>query len=83
MDEVEVIIQARVAIKVVGIHFAANLRFPGQCKSAQGQSEPKARPKGVVDGERVNIPVPLRSPTPKEGWRELGERTIGSVRVNL
>ena len=33
-------------------------RFPEQRSSAQGQSGPKARPKGVVDGQRVDIPVP-------------------------
>ena len=42
------------------IFFAVNLRFPGEGKSAQGESEPKARPKGVVDGHRVNIPVLAR-----------------------
>src|ERR1041384_615080 len=35
-------------------------RFPEQRSSAQGQSGPKARPKGVVDGQRVDIPVPRR-----------------------
>ena len=39
--------------------FAVNLRFPEQGYSAQGQSVPKPRPKGVGDGQRVNIPVPL------------------------
>ena len=28
-------------------------------ESSQGESAPKARPKGVVDGKLVNIPVPL------------------------
>ena len=37
---------------------AENPRFPAQRYSAQGESDPKARPKGVVDGKRVNIPVP-------------------------
>ena len=36
---------------------AVSLRFPVQRKSAQGESDPKARPKGVVDGQQVNIPV--------------------------
>ena len=27
--------------------------------SSQGESGPKARPTGVVDGERVDIPVPV------------------------
>ena len=35
-----------------------NLRFPGQGSSTQGKSGPKARPNGVVDGQRVEIPVP-------------------------
>ena len=33
-------------------------RFPGEGQSTQGKSGPKARPKGVVDGQRVDIPVP-------------------------
>ena len=35
-----------------------NLRVPGEGSSAQGKSGPKARPKGVVDGQLVDIPVP-------------------------
>ena len=35
-----------------------NLRVPGEGSSAQGKSGPKARPKGVVDGQLVEIPVP-------------------------
>ena len=42
----------------VKILHAESLRFPGEGKSAQGQSEAKARPKGVVDAQRVNIPAP-------------------------
>ena len=41
----------------MGIPFAVSLRFPGVGKSAQGKPDPKARPKGVVDGQQVNIPV--------------------------
>ena len=37
---------------------AENLRIPGEGSSAQGKSGPKARPKGVVDGKLVEIPVP-------------------------
>ena len=33
-------------------------RFPGEGSSTQGKSGPKARPKGVVDGKQVDIPVP-------------------------
>ena len=36
-----------------------NLRFPGEGSSAQGKSGPKARPKGVVDGQQVEIPAPI------------------------
>ena len=32
-------------------------RLPGAGSSARGQSAPKARPKGVVDGQQVNIPA--------------------------
>ena len=37
-----------------------SLRFPGEGSSAQGKSGksgPKPRPKGVGDGQRVEIPV--------------------------
>ena len=44
----------------VRIFTVENLRFPGEGSSAQGKSGPKARPKGVVDGQQVEIPV-LRS----------------------
>ena len=33
-------------------------RIPGEGSSALGKSGPKARPRGVVDGQLVNIPVP-------------------------
>ena len=33
------------------------LRVPGEGSSSQGESGPKARPKGVVDGQLVDIPV--------------------------
>ena len=35
-----------------------NLRFPGEGSSAQGKSGPKTRPKGVADGQQVEIPAP-------------------------
>ena len=35
-----------------------SLRFPGEGSSAQGKSGPKLRPKGVGDGQQVDIPVP-------------------------
>ena len=36
-----------------------NLRIPLLGSSIEGESGPKARPKGVVDGKQVNIPVLL------------------------
>ena len=59
LDEVRVIMPERVTIKRVRIPFAESLRFPGEGKSAQGESGPKARPKGVADGRQVNIPAPV------------------------
>ena len=35
-----------------------SLRFPGEGSSAQGKSGPKLRPKGVDDGQLVEIPTP-------------------------
>ena len=43
----------------VRIFAAENLRVPGEGSSAQGKSGPKARPKGVVDGQQVEIPAPI------------------------
>ena len=37
-----------------------SLRIPGEGSSTQGKSGPKARPKGVADGQQVEIPVPPR-----------------------
>ena len=34
-----------------------SLRIPGQGSSTQGKSGPKWRPKGVHDGQQVEIPV--------------------------
>ena len=33
-------------------------RVPGEGSSSQGKSGPKTRPKGVADGQQVDIPVP-------------------------
>ena len=44
--------------RVARNHSVESLRFPGEGSSAQGKSGPKARPKGVVDGKLVDIPVP-------------------------
>ena len=42
----------------VRIIMAENLRFPGEGLSSQGKSGSKLRPKGVGDGQLVDIPVP-------------------------
>ena len=42
----------------VRIVMAEYLRFPGVGSSSLGKSGPKARPKGVADGQLVDIPVP-------------------------
>jgi hypothetical protein len=41
----------------VRIFTVESLRFPGEGSSAQGKSGPKLRPKGVSDGQQVEIPV--------------------------
>ena len=38
---------------------AEYLRIPEEGSSTQGKSGPKARPRGVVDGQQVEIPVPI------------------------
>ena len=42
----------------VRIVMAENLRFPGEGSSAPGKPGAKARPKGVVDAQTVDIPSP-------------------------
>ena len=44
----------------VGIPAVECLRFPGEGLSSQGKSGPKPRPRGVGDGQQVDIPVPLK-----------------------
>ena len=41
----------------VRILSTVRLRFPGEGSSALGLSGPKERPKGVSDGQQVDIPV--------------------------
>ena len=41
----------------VRIFAVESLRFPGEGSSPQGKSGPKSRPKGVDDGQQVEIPV--------------------------
>ena len=52
-----------------------NLRFPSEGSSAEGKSGPKARPRGVVDGQRVNTPVLFF--IDNEGRRRLGWPDVG------
>ena len=40
------------------ISLVENLRFPEEGSSAQGKSGPKPRPRGVGDGQLVDIPIP-------------------------
>ena len=42
-------------------HAVESLRFPGEGSSAQGKSGPKLRPKGVDDGQSVDIPIPPKT----------------------
>ena len=42
-------------------HAVESLRFPGEGSSAQGKSGPKSRPKGVDDGQSVDIPIPPKT----------------------
>ena len=44
----------------VRIVMAENLRFPWEGSSATGKPGAKARPKGVVDAQTVDIPLPLK-----------------------
>ncbi len=46
------------SVRQVRILSAENLRFPEEGSSSQGKSGPKPRPKGVGDGQQVEIPVP-------------------------
>jgi hypothetical protein len=45
----------------VRILSAESLRVPEEGSSSQGKSGPNARPKGVVDGQLVEIPVPPKT----------------------
>jgi hypothetical protein len=54
---------------------AVSPRFPAQRSSAQGESAPKARQRCVVDGKRVNIPVPIVNAM--GGRRRLGQPGVG------
>jgi hypothetical protein len=55
----EEILQALVAQKQEKNLFAESPRFPVPGSSGQGQSAPKAQPRGEADGNQVNIPEPM------------------------
>ena len=59
----------------VGIIMAENLRVPGEGSSAQGKPGAKARPKGVVDAQTVDIPLPSK-PLSKLTLRNRGTRAL-------
>ena len=58
VERVRATMQASVTTRRVRIPPTANPRFPGPGSSPRGKPGPKARPKGVAEGERVNIPAP-------------------------
>ena len=65
------------------ILYPENLRVPLEGSSAEGKSGPKARLKSVVDGQRVNIPVPLfidNEGRRRLSWPDIGYRFKGSRR---
>ena len=85
LDSVEATMPARVATKRVGSPLAENLRFPGEGKSAQGQSGPKPRPKGVGDGCKVNIPMTTFRTLSSDGgtqWAKPRDRLARSVTLH-
>ncbi len=49
------------------------LRFPGAGSSAQGKSGPKVRPRGVADGQQVEIPVLKLFDMSKGGTQEAND----------
>ena len=58
-----------------------SLRFPGEGSSAQGKSGPKERPKGVSDGQQVEIPaLRIYLKTSRDAGVE-GKRGRGKTRI--
>ena len=58
-----------------------SLRFPGEGSSAQGKSGPKERPKGVSDGQQVEIPAPLIYLKDARDTEVEGKRGRGKTRI--
>jgi hypothetical protein len=54
---------------------AESTRFPERGQSPQGESEPKVRPKGVVDGKQANIPA-------LEMWSDAGAQKVKWSRLS-
>ena len=52
---------------LVRIQHTVRPRFPGAGSSALGKSGPKTRPKGVADGQQVDIPVPASGASDIDG----------------
>ena len=71
----------RVTTRWVGSPSAESTRFPGEGQSAQGQSGPKARPKGVADGQGVNIPPPDGKDEPRRTPRHASGRGVRRPRA--
>ena len=65
----------------VGIIMAENLRFPGEGSSAQGKSGPKVRPKGVADGQQVEIPALPKYLKDARNTGVEGKRGRGKTRI--
>jgi hypothetical protein len=60
---------------------AVSPRFPALRSSEQGESAPKIRPKGVVDGKQVNIPAP---PSDAKGGRSVEDHPgVGSPGIRV
>ena len=66
-----------------------SLRFPGEGSSARGKSGPKSRPKGVDDGQTVEIPLPSYRPMQgnrrivgPQGWKAAGKHRSRQVVKN-
>ena len=66
---------------MVRIHAVESLRFPGEGSSAQGKSGPKWRPKGVHDGQQVEIPALLVYLKDARDTGVEGERGRGKTRI--
>ena len=58
-----------------------SLRIPGEGSSAQGKSGPKVRPKGVADGQQVEIPAPPKYLKDARDTGVEGKRGRGKTRI--